>query len=57
MQNKLPMKISKNLKMDEAPKTKPRIDRKHEIGYDVADESLPRFELRYLNSVLNVDQF
>lgn len=57
MINRLTMKIKPKAKanIDPAPKTRPFMDPDHEFGYNVCDESLPKFEHRYLNNVVNTD--
>ena len=59
MINKLSMRIDPHAKarLDPPPKTKPFMDPSHELGYDKTGESLPKFELRYLNNVINYNQF
>ena len=49
------IKPKSKAKVDPAPKTKPFMDPNHELGYTVSDETLPKFEQRYLNNVVNVD--
>ena len=59
MINRLHQKIYPKSKanIDPAPKTRPFMDPDHETGYRTCEETLPNFELRYLNNVVNVDQF
>ena len=53
------MKVKSKSKatIDPAPKTRPFMDPDNEIGYTQTDESIPKFEQRYLNNVLNSGQF
>ena len=57
MINRLTQKIypKSKAKIDPAPKTRPFMDPGHEFGYDLSDESLAKFEQRYLNNVVNVE--
>ena len=59
MINRLHMMVNHKLKnnVDPAPKTRPFMDPAHEFGYDTTDETLAKFERRWLNNVINVDQF
>ena len=59
MINRLHMKIKPKSKVniDPAPQSKPFMSKDHEYGYSAAPDSLPNFEKRYLNNVMNVDQF
>ena len=42
-------------KIDPPPQTKPFMDPAHDLGYTESDETIPKFEQRYLNNVVNVD--
>lgn len=59
MINRLTMKVNPKSKaaVDPAPRTRPFMDPDHELGYSESDETLPKFEQRYLNNVVNTDQF
>ena len=51
------LKPKSKINIDPAPQGKPFMSKDHEYGYTATPDSLPNFEKRYLNNVMNVDQF